>query len=119
MTEPDTGRMGRAVADTLGSLELRPEHAAIGELAGALASLLDEAAADGRALEAYHKLAPRLAGVLRELGATPASSGRRGGDDDPDPDDPAERELDELEKRRRTRADRAAAVDAPPAGPDA
>ncbi len=109
----DTGRMGKAVAETLEALELEPKHAGIAALSRELAGLLDTAAAGGRGLEAYHKLAPRLAGVLRELGATPASSGRRGGDDpdDGDGDDPAARELDELEQRRRTRSDRAADMD--------
>lgn len=120
MAEADTGRMRQAVSDSLDALELRPEHAAIGALASELAGLLDEAAAAGRALEAYRHLSPRLAGVLRELGATPASSSRRGGDDDdPDSNDPAERELDDLERQRRTRADRASAMDATTPGPDA
>lgn len=118
---PDGGRMSQATADTLGSLELRPEHDALAQLARELALLLDTGAAGGRGLETYHKLAPRMAGVLRELGATPASTGRRAGgrDDDDDRDDPADAELDELEERRRTRPDRAARVDPAASAADA
>lgn len=119
MSDDDLGRIGRAVADTLGALRLGPEYAGLAALATELAVRLD------RGDDAtYAKLTPRLAGVLRELGATPAPGGRPlaapapapvaelpGGDDDDERDLDGERELDELGERRRTRADRAAGMD--------
>ena len=108
----DPGRMTRAVADTLRSLQLGPEHAGIVELARVLAEQLD-----GGDVTTMAKLAPKLVAVLRELGATPAPGGRPAatGGGDPRADDgtdaDADDELAELERNARTRADRAAGMD--------
>jgi hypothetical protein len=103
--------LGQAVADTLRALRLRPEHAALAELARELARHMDSSSS----VTTLAKLSPRLAGVLRELGATPATGRRPGGEDDGDGDDPAGDELAELEGNVGTRADRAAGMD--PAAP--
>lgn len=110
---PDSGRMSQAVTDTLGALRLGPEHVAIATLARELARLLDAGDAT-----TYARLAPKLAGVLRELGATPAPGGRPvrpaapGGDhQDDERDDDGESELAELIDLDASRADRAARLD--------
>lgn len=89
-------------------------------MARELARLLDAGATAGRGADTYHKLGPRMVGVLRELGASPAARGRPARGDEGDDDgarDELDDELDELETRRRTRADRASRVD--PAAPSA
>ena len=104
---PDPGRLGQAVADTLGVLRLKPEHAALAELARELARLMDSSSS----VATYAKLTPRLVGVLGALGATPATSGAGGDDDGDDGDRAADDELAELERNVETRADRASGVD--------
>lgn len=106
--------MSRTVTETLGALRLGPEHAAVAELARRLAAMLDATQDAGT----WARLSPRLLGVLRELGATPAPGGRParpadpGGDhQDDERDDDGERELAELIDLDATRANRAAAMD--------
>lgn len=108
----ETGRMSTTVAETIAALRLRPEHAALAEMARQLAGILDASVPGERAhLEAWHKLAPRLAGVLRELGATPGARRPAGGDDDDDSDPVDDGEERELQRRADARRNRATGVD--------
>jgi hypothetical protein len=115
--------MYRAVSDTLRSLPKQDADLAIHQMARELARLLDAGSNAGDGAGAYHKLAPRLVGVLRELGATPAARRSNGRGEDGDGPTPGERadldELGDLQRAARDRAYGAAGVDSPAPGADA